>query len=418
MSTGPKPEHAVVVGAGTVGLSTAWFLQERGVRVTVVDRSGTAAGASWGNAGLLAPAFTLPLPEPAVLRSGAASLLDRSSPVAVPLTGGRQLWPFLAAFARNCTPARWRRAMAVFNELNRLSLNAYDRLTDGGVAAPVKHADPFIVACASHTERKHVVDELAAVRATGGEVSYDLATGDELRALEPALSAGVRTGLRVHGQRFVNPPEFAHALAGAVRARGGDIVDGFDVTRVLDLGASGVDLVSTDGRRLRADAAVLAGGVRVGSLARPFGVRTRVQAGRGYSFSVHPREMPTHPLYFPARKVACNPLGDRFRITGMMEFRPEDAPLNPRRIHTIVDSVRPMLSGVDFDARHEEWVGSRPCTPDGLPLIGATSSPRVHVAGGHGMWGIVLGPLTGRLLAESMTTGRTPDLMRHFDPLR
>ncbi|MUL43724.1 FAD-binding oxidoreductase [Streptomonospora sp. PA3] len=418
MNTGREPEHVAVVGAGMVGLCAAWFLQERGVRVTVVDRSQTAAGASWGNAGLLAPAFTLPLPEPAILRSGTASLLDRSSPVSVPLMGGRQLWAFLAAFARNCTPARWRRAMAVFNELNRLSLDAYDLLTDGGVGAPVKRADPFLVACSSSAERKHVLAEFAAVRAGGGEVSYELATGAELRALEPVLSAEVRAGLRVHGQRFLNPPEFVHALAGAVRDRGGEIVDGFDAVRVQDLRTDGVDLVAVGGERLRADAAVLANGVRVGALARPFGVRTRVQAGRGYSFSVLPQEMPTRPMYFPGARVACNPLGDRFRITGMMEFQRDDAPLDPRRIRTIIDAVRPMLSGVDFTARREEWVGSRPCTPDGLPLIGRTSSPRVHVAGGHGMWGIVLGPLTGRLLAESMTTGRTPALMRHFDPLR
>ncbi|MDT0300656.1 NAD(P)/FAD-dependent oxidoreductase [Streptomonospora wellingtoniae] len=418
MNGASKPEHVAVVGAGMVGLSTAWFLQEHGVGVTVLDRTGTAAEASWGNAGLLAPAFTLPLPEPALLRSGLASLFDRSSPVSVPLAPDRRLWAFMAAFARNCAPDRWKRAMAVFDEVNRVSLEAYDRLAESGIGAPVKSADPLLVACTCADDRRHVVEEFAAVRRAGGEVSYDLATGDELRALEPSLSANVHTGLRVHGQRFLNPPEFVHALAGAVRARGGRIVDGFDVTAVRDLGSSGVALAAASGRELRADATVLASGVRLESLARPFGVRTRVQAGRGYSFSVRPRDMPTRPVYFPAQRVACNPLGDRFRITGMMEFRSPDAPLNPQRISTIVESVRPLMSGVDFAAREEEWVGSRPCTPDGLPLIGASSSPRVHIAGGHGMWGIVLGPLTGRLLAESMATGRSPALLRRFDPLR
>lgn len=84
----------------------------------------------------------------------------------------------------------------------------------------------------------------------------------------------------------------------------------------------------------------------------------------------------------------------------MMEFRPAGAPLDPRCIHGIIDAVRPIFSGVDWNARYHEWVGPRPCTADGLPLVGSTSSPRVHVAGGHGMWGIVLGPLTGQLLAD------------------
>jgi D-amino-acid dehydrogenase len=116
--------------------------------------------------------------------------------------------------------------------------------------------------------------------------------------------------------------------------------------------------------------------------------------------------------------VACTPLGDRLRIAGMMEFRRPDDPLDPRRITAIVDAVRPFLSGVDLDDRQDEWVGSRPVTADGLPLLGRTTSPRVFVAGGHGMWGIVLGPITGKLMAQTVLTGETPPELRPFDPLR
>jgi D-amino-acid dehydrogenase len=77
-----------------------------------------------------------------------------------------------------------------------------------------------------------------------------------------------------------------------------------------------------------------------------------------------------------------------------------------------------LFDGVDWEAREEEWVGSRPCTPDGLPLVGATRSPRVHVSGGHGMWGVTLGPLTGRMLADSITGDDEHPLMSNFDPLR
>ena len=116
--------------------------------------------------------------------------------------------------------------------------------------------------------------------------------------------------------------------------------------------------------------------------------------------------------------MACTPLGGRLRVAGMMEFRRPGDPLDPRRITAIVDAVRPFLSGADLDDRRNEWVGSRPCTPDGLRLIGATAAPRVFVAGGHGMWGVALGPLTGKMLAASMTGDSTPTVMRRFDPLR
>ena len=138
---------------------------------------------------------------------------------------------------------------------------------------------------------------------------------------------------------------------------------------------------------------------------------------------MRPETQPRGPVYFPAQRVACTPLGppgaeDAFRVAGMMEFRRPDAPLDPRRIAAIIDAARPMLRGVDWEARTDEWVGSRPCTADGLPLVGATRTPGVHVAGGHGMWGIALGPLTGRLVADQVMQGRTDPLLQAFDPLR
>ncbi|MFG3257234.1 NAD(P)/FAD-dependent oxidoreductase [Streptomyces sp. NPDC048172] len=418
------PGHVAVVGAGMAGLSTAWFLQQRGVRVTVLDRTGVAAGASWGNAGMLNPSFTVPLPEPSVLRYGVKSLFDRSSPVSIPPAVDKELWAFLLAFTRNCTAARWQRTMAVFNELNRACLTAYEQLVDSGVKAPVKSADPLVIACRDSADQRHVLDEFAHISACGGDdASFETVSGKELRALEPVLSAEVRTGIRVYGQRFINPADFMKTLAEAVRNGGGEIVEDYPVGRVLDRGADGVELLpaATAPARetVRADAAVLAGGAWLNGLARPFGVRARVQAGRGYSFTVRPRDMPVHPIYLPGQRLACNPLGDRFRVTGTMEFRAPDAPLDPRRIRNIVEAARPMFSGIDWNDRHEEWVGSRPCTPDGLPLVGRTRSPRVHISGGHGMWGMVLGPLTGRMLADSLTgEGDAHPLLRHLDPLR
>lgn len=169
---------------------------------------------------------------------------------------------------------------------------------------------------------------------------------------------------------------------------------------------------------LRGDAVVLATGAWLPSLAAPLGVRTRVQAGRGYSFTVKTDEPVETPIYLPARRVACTPYQGRFRIAGTMEFRGPDEPLQPRRIDAILASVRHLFQGVDLDDRHDEWVGSRPVTPDGLPLVGATRTRGVYVAGGHGMWGMVLGPATGRALAHLVTTGETPEEIRAFDPLR
>src|SRR5690606_11050658 len=138
-----------------------------------------------------------------------------------------------------------------------------------------------------------------------------------------------------------------------------------------------------EGVVLRGDAVVLATGAWLPKLAAPLGVRTRVQAGRGYSFTVKTDEPVETPIYLPARRVACTPYQGRFRIAGTMEFRGPDEPLQPRRIEAILASVRHLFQGVDHDDRHDEWVGSRPVTPVGLPLVGATR-PRARAPGHDG----------------------------------
>ncbi|WP_341716272.1 FAD-dependent oxidoreductase [Micromonospora sp. FIMYZ51] len=413
----PAPRHVAVIGAGMVGLATAWFLQERGVQVTVLDRTGVAAGASWGNAGWLTPGITTPLPEPAVLRYGLRAVLSPSSPVYVPPRADPRLLKFLAGFARHSTAAKWKIAMRAFIPMNRRAFEAFDDLTAGGVAAVTNEAKSFIAAYRTEAERSVLLDELAHIHAAGQGIEFDVLTGAEAREVEPSLSDAIGAAIRLHDQRYLNPGQYVEALADAVRARGATLVTGADVVRVQDE-AAGVRVVTADGADERYDAVVLATGTWLGELARRFGVRTVVQAGRGYSFSVPIEHVPTGPVYFPAQRVACTPLGDRLRVAGMMEFRSADAPLDRRRISAIAEAARPLLRNADLDARVDEWVGSRPCTPDGLPLIGRTRSPRVHAAGGHGMWGITLGPLTGKLLAEQITTGRQPAELRPFDPLR
>lgn len=416
------PEHVVVVGAGMVGLATAWCLQEEGVRVTVVDREGVAAGSSWGNAGWLAPALTLPLPDPAILGMGVKATLSPSSPVYVPFTTNRQLLTFLATFARHCTPGKWREAMAVFTEANHRALDAFDVLTDGGVAEPTRVADPFVAAFLSEHDRDGLVHEFEHVAEVGGRTEYELVDGDALRSIEPALSEAVTHGVLLRGQRFINPGRFVRALADAVQARGGDVVSGVEVDSVDRVGDR-IEVRPVKGDAIDADAVVIATGTWLGRLAKPHGVGTIVQAGRGYSFTVQPEVKPANPVYFPTQRVACTPIVDPdgpvgFRVAGMMEFRRPKAPPDRRRIQAIIDAASPLLRGVDWDARTDEWVGSRPCTADGLPLVGPTRTPGVHVAGGHGMWGIALGPLTGQLLAAQIARGESSSLLDKLDPLR
>lgn len=392
-SNSTQVKHVVVVGAGMIGLTTAWYLQERGVKVTVVDRTGVAAGSSWGNAGWLTPALTLPLGDPAVLRSGPKAMLSSKSPLYIPISPDPKLIRFLLGFAWHALPRQWRKSIEIFSKVNPLAMDPFNELAAGGVTEPVKEAKPFLAGFLRDKDREALLHEFGVVRASGGTVDYDLATGDELRTIEPTLSDTVTSGVLLHGQYFIDPPKYADSLAASVVSRGGELKAGFDVAEIRDTG-NGVEVTPASGgvgetAPITADAVVIATGAWLGKLARQFGVKTLVQAGRGYSFSVKPKTVPSHPIYFPAQRLACTPLGDRLRIGGMMEFRNVDAASDERRIRTLVDAARPVFQGIDWDAREEEWVGGRPVTADGHALIGATKSPRVFVGGGHGMWGKV-----------------------------
>lgn len=407
------PRSAIVVGAGIVGLSTAWFLQERGVDVTVVDREGVAAGASWGNAGWVAPGMTLPLNSAAVLGYGLRSLRNPASPLHIPLTADPSLGRFLIQFAANCRRSSWMRAARANVPLNQESVEAFDVLVSNGVDVPVTDA-PITALFRSTADADRMIRELRQLEKAGQTVFVTGLSGEALREQVPLASPAVTAGLNINGQRFIDPGRFVRALGDAVARRGADI-------RTLEVGGvssspNGVSVRARNGTRLVADAAVIATGAWLSQLARD-AVRVPVAAGRGYSFTVPvDRPMPG-PIYLPDARVACTPYNGDLRVSGTMEFRGPDEPAVTGRVNAIVASANPLLEGVRWDERSDIWVGSRPVTPDGRALIGETS-PGVFVAGGHGMWGLTHGPVTGRLLAEYITTGKQPEALREFDPLR
>jgi D-amino-acid dehydrogenase len=405
------PRRVAVIGAGMVGLATAWFLQEHGAEVTVLDRSGVGAGASWGNAGYLAPVMAVPLPEPGLLAEGLRGLPDPAAPLHLSPRLQRSTLAFLLRFAARSTPRAWRSGMAALTPLDRAALPAFDDLAAGGVTAPT-HEAPILVGFPRPGADAALRHELAGVAAAGQDVRLSTPTD-----VGPPFSDRIATVLRVDGQRHIDPGGYLAALAESVRARGGRIVAGTRV-RAIRFGPGGLQVDTWTQPPEPADAVVVATGAWLPELARPLGVRLPVQAGRGYSFSAGVDRPWTHPVYLPTARAALTPLGDRVRVAGTMEIADRDAPFDGRRVAAIVGSIAPYLTGVDLSDLRDPWVGPRPLTPDGLPLIGATRMPGVHVAGGHGMWGVTLGPVTGRLLARKMmTTDPVPELAP-FDPLR
>jgi D-amino-acid dehydrogenase len=260
-----------------------------------------------------------------------------------------------------------------------------------------------------------MLEQLQRLRDAGQPSSTTELTRAELHELVPLASSAVAVGVRINGQRFVDPGGFVHALGRSVVERGAAL----ETMDVADVGPSGNGVVvqPVNGSELTADVAVIATGAWLSKLVRRW-VRVPVQAGRGYSFTVPVEREIFGPIYLPDVRVACTPLNGKLRVTSMMELRRPDAPVSAGVVDAMVDATSRFLDGVRWAERDEIWVGPRPLSPDGRPLVGPVLDSRVFVAGGHGMWGMKQGPATGRLLAEQITTGNQPPGLRGFNPLR
>lgn len=405
----------IVIGGGAVGLSCAWSLQQQGIDVEVVDSHAPGSGASWGNAGYLTPSLAAPLPEPSLLRYGLRSVLNRNSPVCLPIHVNIALVRFMSRMMRNCTSDRWRQAMSVYRYLNARAFDAFDAQEAAGVS--VSATDAHVLAGFEHAgQAAGLLCELQAIAECGQAVQVEMLTADQAHELEPSLSANVRSAVQVLHQRYLDPIAYVASLADQVRARGGKITENTQVTAVRR--RAGRVIVESAGGDRDADAVVVAAGAWLPSLARAHGVRIPMYAGRGYSFTVRSDRPLRQPVYFPAARIAVTPRGKRIKVAGIMEFQQPDALLNRRRIATMVRATSGLLDGVDWDGREDEWVGPRPLTADGLPLVGSARTPGVFIAGGLGMWGITLGPIAGQLVAEQIATGRTAPEMKALEPCR
>lgn len=403
----------IVVGAGMVGLSAAWFLQERGHNVTVIERDGVAAGSSWGNAGWLSPGKTIPLSNASLWAYTPQALFNPDAALHVPIRFDPKLWDFSARFMARANNRSWDTTMAKLTPIDKLALPAFDEMTEGGVESWTKDS-PFIVAFKNEKESKDFIHEVEGAVRHGQDVPFERV--ENPRDFVPQFSDNAQVVYNLGNQRFFEPGPFVRALADAFLARDGHIRTGDSVVDVNSTRKPTVEL--STGERVVADNVVIATGAWLPKLARKLGVRTRVQAGRGYSFSVATETPIDYPVYLPAQRLACTPYQGRFRVAGTMEFRHPDEPFEPKRVESMVKHAKEMFEGIDFTDRQDEWVGSRPVTPDGLPLLGATKVPNVFVAGGHGMWGMILGPASGKALAHLIETGETLDYIKDFDPLR
>ena len=380
-----------MIGAGIVGACCALELARDGAAVTVVERGGGwGEGCSWGNAGLLVPSHARPIAAPENLRAGLRWMLRRDSPFGLRVRPA--LAPWLARYARASTPGRAERGEAL---QRALCVEALARFEELGVDGGFRRSGCLTVYTGEDAPHRAAAEAASpAGRALGAQVLSEA----EAQSLEPALTHAVRAGVLFPHEAQCDPGRLVEAIGAAAIERGASLRTGVEA-RAIRPGA-----VDTGDGALSAGLVVVAAGAWSGRLARTLGVRLPLLAGKGYAVDYDPSASPLRiPLYLHDERCVANPMGSRLRVTGGLILGAPEQRSDPRRFRAIRQAAT--VLGVRAEPRLE-WSGVRPCTPDGLPVIGPhPRAEHVLFATGHGMLGVTLGPLTGRIVAD-LAAGR------------
>jgi D-amino-acid dehydrogenase len=417
----------IVMGAGIIGVSTAWHLLQRGHEVTVVDRQPDAAlETSFANGAQISVSFCEPWAHAQAPFKVAKWLLRDDSPLLFRPRLDPHQWRWGLAFLTHCNDAAFERNVAQLVALGRYShetlkaMVAETGITHDRLERGILHffsSDQAFEAGAQGAElmRRHGVDRRVLSR-------------DEVLKVEPSLK---RFAGQIAGGTYTPSDEsgdarvFTQALARRCAARGACFLYGHDVVGFEQAGqlVEGVRVVDrTTGRpaTLKADAYVAAMGSFTAPLLRPLGLYLNIYPAKGYSATLklkRPDDASVVSMIDDDRKIAISRLGDRIRIAGTAELAGYDTSLDgrtsQRRCAALVQRYEELFPGVADTAEPNFWAGLRPSTPSNIPLIGRSRRPNLWINAGHGTLGWTHGAGSGRALAELMS-GERPGLAFGF----
>lgn len=399
--------HLVVVGAGIVGLCTAWAAQQRGWQVTLVDRDFEGDRASHGNAGGIAVSECVPLCLAGMGLKPLRWLLDPLGPLAIRPAHALALWPWSRALYKVSEPRHFARIGDALAALNARALGDFEALlADIGLGAGLHRCGALTV---YETRQAFEEDQAAWQFRKERGVRFRQVDADELRALEPGLAPVFAQAVMAQDWAHIDDPQrIVEVLRERLRERGAGFVAGEAVRLVLEGQAAAVQLEG--GPLVRGDRLAVAAGAWSARLAKTIGERALLESERGYNTTLpHSATCLRREVIFAQRMFVATPLSVGLRIGGAAEFAGLEAPANFKRSQALLALARRYLPGLDeHDAR--QWMGHRPTTPDSLPVIGTSrKSDRVLYAFGHGHLGLTQAATTAQMIGD-LLQGRQPRL--------
>lgn len=401
----------VVIGAGIVGVCTAYCLRRAGFDVTVVERrSGVAQEASFANAGVIAPGYVGPWAAPGMPTKIVAHLFRSESPIVFRPSLDPALWRWLARWLSECRVESYRRNRARMQRLafySQTQLKAVRDLHNLDYEQSTGYLQLF--------RNPKDLDRATTTQSmlTDLGVRNQLLTADECRGIEPALSesAPLAGALHLPDDETGNCAFFAQQLKGIAIRDGVDFKFGAEV-RGINASGDRVECLRIDDGEVRADAYVVASGIDGAALLCPLGIRLPMMPVKGYSATVAVdgfEHAPAVGVMDEAYKVAITRMGKRLRIAGTAELGTQGLQLRDGALRTLVKVAHDWFP---YAAKYHQatfWVGARPMLPDGPPVLGATPLSNLFLNLGHGSSGWVMACGSGRVLAD-VIGGRPPEI--------
>ncbi|MGA7984310.1 MAG: D-amino acid dehydrogenase [Burkholderiales bacterium] len=412
----------VVLGAGVVGVASAWYLAEAGHDVTVVERQSDAGReTSFANGGQISAGHAEPWARPDVLPKMIKWLGREDAPMLFRPRASLAQWEWGLRFLFECLPGRFARNT---RELAGLALYSRDCLATLRERTGIEYQSSrrgILHFCTDEQEFAALARHAESMRRLG--VEREVKSRAECIALEPALASstvdivgGVHTPQDESGDAF----EFTQGLARLAQARGVSFRYGTTV-QAIETAADrviGVTARSVGVERIEGDAYVVALGSYSPLLCARLGVRMLVYPLKGYSITIPltPEQAAVAPnvsLTDEACKIVISRLGDRLRSAGTAELGGYDTEVNPVRCEAILERVRQLFPRLAPFGEITPWAGLRPATPNNVPLIGGTRLRNLYLNTGHGTLGWTLACGSGRALAD-LVSGRHPEVGFNF----
>ena len=405
----------VVIGAGICGVSAAIWLQRSGHNVTLLDKGEPGMGASYGNAGLLAPWAVDPISSPRLWAKIPTYLTNPNSPLFLKWAYFPYLLPWLVKFLSNATDSRTQQIVSNLSPLLNDTVNQHKQLIQGTSLTRWLADSKFSYAYPDISAFK--ADAYSWKMKARAGLKPNIISGQAVHEEEPILGSTISCLAVLEGLGHItNPGQYVKALCDHFISNGGKFIQ-TDVKNIKRTHGR-VSHIETNKDNFSCTHAIITAGIWSKELMKNLRLKVPLVAERGYHVIFEkPSIIPRNPMVITAGKFGVNPMETGLRCAGIIELGdhisgPSSAPIRTLRKH-----VKTAFPKLGYSAT-QEWMGFRPTTPDSTPLIGELGDSGIYAGFGHQHIGITAGPKTGRLLAQ-LIDGNIPDInMEPYSPAR